>query len=402
VELTSLYEYYEHQTIAPTFANLQTEAAIADYARARAELLGGRLAIPLPLLRGAEILEFGPDTGENAVAFARAGARLTLVEPALAAHAQIQTYFERFAPPGALRGLVAGDVLGYVPHQRFDLVVAEGFIYTVQPSTRWLDAFVAALVPGGLALVSYYERRATLFELLMKVPFAALQRHTGADRLTVAERLYRPKWDAIAHTRSFESWTMDVLANPFVRLRYFIDAGELAADAASRCFAFHATWPSYVDGLENVWAKRRVTPQATLARTQRHLARSVLTFILGTKAYLVDDRDAAAIAELADTALAAADALVDADDAVAAAQLEKALRGLAEASRSAQTIVDSASALEAGTALLDAWADVIADVRQSDLAAAAARLRTDRILIDGWGTPNHLAVLRLGAPLEQS
>ena len=38
------------------------------------------MSVPPALFRGADVLEFGPDSGENAVVFARWGARLTLVE----------------------------------------------------------------------------------------------------------------------------------------------------------------------------------------------------------------------------------------------------------------------------------------------------------------------------------
>jgi hypothetical protein len=128
MELVTLYDYYGRQNIAPTFADLRDEAAVVAYQAARARLLGERLALPIPLFRGAEILEFGPDTGENAVVFARWGAHMTLVEPAEAAHPRIRAYFDCFAPPAALRELAAADVLSYVANRRFDMIVAEGFI----------------------------------------------------------------------------------------------------------------------------------------------------------------------------------------------------------------------------------------------------------------------------------
>jgi hypothetical protein len=389
-----LYEYYGRQDIAPTFADLRDEAAVADYQSAREALLVGRLALPIPFFRGAEVLEYGPDTGENAMVFARWGARMTLVEPALAAHSKVGSYFERFAPAGALRELVVADVLTYVCERRFDMVVAEGFVYTISPKTAWLDAFRRALVPGGLVLVSYYERTASLFELMLRVPFAALRRRDGCDRLAAAERLYRPKWDRIPHTRSFDSWVLDVLENPFVRLHYFIDASELVVDAAASGFGLHSSWPSYRDGLENAWGKRPTTKQETLARTRAHLRRSVLTFVLGTKAYLVNDAESDRLTALVERALTYSDALIDADDPARSRSLAATLRELAAATREASTIVDSSAALLEGAMLLDAWADVNTLLADGAIDAAATRLREDTVLLDGWGTPSHLAVLR--------
>jgi hypothetical protein len=398
MELGTLYEYYGQQNIAPTFADLRDEAAVDAYQSAREILLGDRLALPIPLFRGAEILEYGPDTGENALVFARLGSRLTLVEPARTAHAKIRAYFERFAPPHALRELLAADVLGYQPDRRFDMIVAEGFIYTVQPSTLWLTAFQRALVPGGLALISYIERSASLFELLLRVPFAALRRRAGNDRVAAAELLYGRKWARIPHTRSFASWVMDVLDNPFMRLRYFIDARELVEQSAACGLSIHSAWPMYRDGLENVWIKHPVTPHQRLERTCAHLGRSVLTFALGTKAYLVDDERAAGISRIVGAAVDAADALIDADDAHVSRRLAAALRELATAAREARRIVDPSDAFESAIALLDAWADVASLIARGALDGAITRLNEDPVLLDGWGAPTHLAVLRADRP----
>jgi hypothetical protein len=396
MELATLYEYYQRQSVGPTFADLRDEAAIAAYQGARETLLGDRLALPTTLFRGAEILEFGPDTGENALVFARLGARVTLVEPVRGAHPKIAAYFERFAPPGALRELVAADVLTYRADRRFDMIVAEGFIYTVTPSTLWLDAFARALAPSGLALISYIERSAALFELLLRVPFAALRRRDGTDRVAIAERLYGRKWARIPHTRSFASWVMDVLDNPFMRLRYCIEARDLLTDAGACGFAIHSAWPSYRDGLENVWAKRPADAAQIEARTRAHLKRSVLTFVLGTKAYLVEDDQAAQIARSVDAALAATDALIDADDPLLSLRLAAALRELAAVARDARKIVDATDAFASAVALLDAWADVNTSIATGGLDAAVTRLNEDPVLLDGWGSPTHLAVLRAG------
>jgi hypothetical protein len=397
VESPTLYDYYATQDIAPTFADLRDEASMRAYQTAREALLGERLALPIPLFRGAEILEFGPDTGENAVVFARWGAHLTLVEPSRAAHRRIRAYFERFAPPNALRELSEADVSTYASDRQFDMVVAEGFIYTVQPWLPWLRAFRAALVPGGLALITYYERTASLFELLLRVPFAALRRRDGSDRLAAAERLYRRKWDRIPHTRTFESWVMDVLDNPFVRLRYFIDSTSLIGAAGKSDFGIHAAWPSYVDGLQNVWAKRPDSAVATLARTCAHLRRSVPSFLLGTKAYVVDECDAEPIAVLVDAALADADALVDSEDGARSLRLADTLRRLAASVRAARSITDDGPEFDAGIQLLEEWAAVNTLIGRGFLDRAVERLNTDPVLLDGWGTPNHMLVLRAGS-----
>ena len=48
------------------------------------------------------------------------------------------------------------------------MVVAEGFIYTVQPTRAWLAAFGRLLRPGGMFFVTYYERCGAIFELALR------------------------------------------------------------------------------------------------------------------------------------------------------------------------------------------------------------------------------------------
>src|SRR6185312_15035919 len=80
----------------------------------------------------------GPDSGENAMVFAGWGARMTLAEPNRLAHDRIQAYFARFDVANHLRELVLSDVEGFLSDRRFDIIDAEGFIYTIQPSETWL------------------------------------------------------------------------------------------------------------------------------------------------------------------------------------------------------------------------------------------------------------------------
>ena len=395
----TLYDYYGTQPMAPTFANLRDEASLASYESMRDVVLSKRLGIPRAFFRGAEVLEYGPDTGENAVVFARWGSRMTLVEPAVKSHPQIRAYFERFAPQGSLTAVHGEDVLAYAPSQRFDMVVAEGFIYTVQPATAWLARFASALRPGGLALISYYERWGFLFELSLRVPFAALTRR-GDKRPDAAEHLYRPKWDRVPHTRAFESWAMDVLENPFVRSQYALGAEQLLRDAEANGLELHASWPSYGDGLHSAWAKSPWNASAESARSSAHIVRSVLSFVLGRKAYLADDEQARRIAALVDRAVADTDALVDADDAARSLRLAATLRELAAQARAARVLVEDRAGFEAAVRAFDSWAAVHEALGEGRTDAAVERLRGDDALLDTWGLPAHLLVLRRASGSE--
>ena len=137
-----LFRYYEKQSILPTFADLRDDASLARYAEGRNRLFSDKLLLPPRIFRNAEMIEFGPDSGENALVFARWGAHTTLVEPNEKAHGYIRTYFERFGLSDSLHDIVAADVEGFAqaegahPVPVAEFIDAEGFIYTIQPTDR--------------------------------------------------------------------------------------------------------------------------------------------------------------------------------------------------------------------------------------------------------------------------
>jgi len=76
-----LFNYYERQDVLPTFGNFKSAAELEAYAGLRRELFSDKLVLPPRLFRDADVLEFGPDSGENALVFAGWGANMTLAEP---------------------------------------------------------------------------------------------------------------------------------------------------------------------------------------------------------------------------------------------------------------------------------------------------------------------------------
>lgn len=388
-----LFNYYERQDILPTFANFKSSAELEAYAGARRELFSDKLMLPPRLFRDAEVLEFGPDSGENALVFAGWGANMTLVEPHRQAHEKIHGYFSHFGQAARLRELASSDVEGFASDRRFDVVDAEGFIYTIQPSATWLSIFHRLLNPDGYAIVSYYERYGGFFELALKAIHAAGKALSGRPALETAQLLYQAKWDSIPHTRSFESWQMDVLENPFVRRRYFLDAVELCTTAHELGFDIHSAWPSYHDGVDVYWHRKVLSPDEKLRRSARHLERSRLSFLGGRKLYLVDKADAvSAIATLIEGLLVDVDRLIDDPFGDSLPRVISSLASLREATRTTEIFADDVADIAAINATLDSFHRIFSAIGQRDFSAVTTLTRTEAF-INTWGQPTHLLVV---------
>ena len=390
-----LFNYYERQDVLPTFGDFKSPVELEAYARQRRELFSDKLMLPPRLFRNAEVLEFGPDSGENALVFAGWGSNMTLAEPNRNAHPKIQAYFAHFGRTEHLRELASSDVEGFRSRRRFDIIDAEGFIYTVQPTETWLAIFHRLLNPDGYAIVSYYERHGGFFELALKAIHAAGKALTGRPALDTARSLFEAKWDSIPHTRSFESWVMDVLENPFVRYRYFLDAAALCTAAHGQGFDIHSAWPSYRDSLDIYWHKKVLSGGEKLHRATRHLERSRLSFLGGRKLYLVGKPDAvSAITTSIEALVLDVDKMIDDPFGDSLSRVVASLASLRAAIPTTEILADDAIDLEAFIATLDSFHRIFNAIGRRDLAGVSALTRSDPAFINSWGQPAHFLVIR--------
>lgn len=389
-----LFEYYERQNVLPTFGNFANRDDLDRYAEGRERLFNDRLLLPVRTFRDADLLEFGPDSGENAMVFGQWGANLTLVEPNSTAFGQIRNYFAQFDLKSRLHELVSADVASFRSERKFDVIDAEGFIYTLQPAQAWLRIFASLMRPGGYGIISYYERYGGLFELTLKAIHAAVKALNGTPATESAQLVFQAKWDSIPHTRSFASWVMDVMENPFVRIQYFLDAAELVRQSHKRGFAMYSAWPVYTDPLVIHWHKANIPDDVQVERNVRHLERSRLSFASGRKLYLVGDAEAVEkVSVLLDRLVADADALIDAPLGARLQPFVDCLGVLAQHTQQTPILADD-DAKASYRATLKSLQQIFMLISKRDLEGLLALTKSDPAFIAEWGMPAHFFVMR--------
>jgi hypothetical protein len=392
----SLYTYYQTRTILPTFANFREEADLVRYAGLRNRLFAEKLNIPVRYFRDLSMLDFGPDSGEDALVFARNGALLTIVEPNARAHPALEEYFERFGLTGRLEALIESDVESYQGERRYDFIDAEGFIYTVQPISRWLSSFNRLLQIDGLFVITHYDSLGGFVELSLKALYHAFRRASGRAAEDAARHLYTKKWDSIPHTRSFESWVMDVLDNPFVRRRYFLDAADLCRQALAHGFEVYSSWPHYRDVLDTYWHKRILDREDALRRGELHIARSSLSFLTGYKAYLTSTDPTVVFAQSrrVEGIVDDVNSLIDVTDDAILAKVDSELGEVAGTLSGDQILFDSEADRSRAAGLVEALRRAFVFVAQKDYDGLAAFTSANEAFIAGWGLPTHVAVFK--------
>jgi hypothetical protein len=391
----TLHAYYRDQTILPTHGTFQTLADLQAHERQRRQLFTDKLHLPPRVFQGARLLEYGPDSGENSLVFATWGAHCTLVEPNPGAHGPVKEYFDRYHLANRLDALEQADIAEYAQRkgllEKFDVIDAEGFIYTVKPDTLWMDLFARQLNPGGLAIIFYYEKFGSFLELLPKVIHSRLRQLTGATSLEAAQALFGAKWRSIPHKRSMQSWVMDVLENPFVRLRYFYEPQDLCRMMQAKGFHLYSSWPPYQDGLEVHWFKRALSDAERIRSQETFIARSRLSHLFGRKMFLLDvgQNCEQTLSDL----LSIVDTLIDRFDDDRAAECVRYMSIL-------ESIVDSNAVLaeppdrSAAVRILQSIRRIFPLLAEGRSDAILEFCNKDEAFIHAWGMPSHFAVFR--------
>jgi hypothetical protein len=397
-----LYSYYRDSGISPTFGSLQTEADLDRFCAQRARIFTLKLQMPPEMFRHARLLEFGPDTGENALAFARWGAAVELVEPNTTVWPQLRAYFSRFGLEDRLLGLYDTPIQEFAPATQADIVVAEGFIHTVKPETQWIDVVRKSTRPGGYLILFYYERRGLLMEAFHAALYREYCRLVGRKGPDVARELYGAKWDAIAHARSFNSWVMDVLDNPYTRSHFTLDASRLVQAMAGSEFELHQSWPRYRDDLRMLWHKTAETSETIAREVAGHLQRSALSHSLGRTLFCTgDDNFVAETGRQVDTLLHVIDAAMDSGGRLVWTSIAEGFQALQTSVRRDSVIyAPSAEIRHAAKGMLDSahrCATLAAAGEATELVAFA---NSDLAFISSWGQPAHYAIFRKRAPTD--
>lgn len=260
----SLLSYYRDAAFNPLGIDLSDPAKLAAHRAKREHLYQTLLGLPLAWLRGKEVLEVGPASGENALVLAMAGANLTLVEPNEHTRPRILALFEHFGLRDRIRELSDSTIDAFRCDRTFDLVVAEGFVDTLSDRERAIARLCELASPGGLLSVTRHEAVGMVAEFVKKAVYARCVRieqdRTGAPlaedtRVGIAESLFGADYARIPASRPFRTWWKDNLDSPVVNEWLLWPLEEmLAAFRAGGC-RYHASHPNYVERDTLRWYK---------------------------------------------------------------------------------------------------------------------------------------------------
>jgi hypothetical protein len=214
---------------------------------------------------------------------------------------------------------------------------------------------------------------------------------TGLSAVESANRLFQAKWNSIPHKRKMESWIMDVLENPFVRLRYFMEPRSLCDLMAKAGFSLYSSWPPYQDGLAVHWFKKEPTLEEQLHSQSVFISQNRLSHLFGRKHFLTRSSDD--LEEMLWKLLTLVDGLIDRLDAEVAKQCGNFLSELALLLKSNDVVSDIPD-LEASIQTIECFRRLFALMFNGSAADLVSFCNHDQAFIRAWGMPSHFAVFR--------
>ena len=324
----SMVDFYRTQAFNPVLIRIEDEQIWKDHLSKRMNLYERHLGIPLTLLEGRRVLEFGCNSGENGLVLAASGARLTFVEPNREVLPRLRELFQRMRLDSQIEAIHEAEIQSFDTEELFDLVIAEGFLSTLADRDQMLSKLLRFVKPMGFCIISYNDRCGGLLEMLKRAilfrAYALLHvKDVQSDRaLDIASAFFQEDFQKLNASRSFETWWRDTMVAPVYTAQDLWSCRDILPVIESSGCLLQATSPVWSTWEHFNWYKNTTVLSEVNTRFLDEWKRHLAYFVTGFRPYT----ECQSIA--LESAIADAEYLVQALSRVAEGELDPvALRG---------------------------------------------------------------------------
>ncbi len=285
-------DYYKGENFNPVPIPIEKGLGWHNHIKKRRNLYERHLMLPLRFFKGADVIEFGCNSGENALYLASLGARVTLVEPNEQVLPRLNHLFRAFALESQVEALLNTDIEGFSSSKRFDVVIAEGFLSMLDNGEESFLKICKCLKEEGTGIISFDDHYGSLLEfmrgLILKLacqlkglPF---EEWRGKESLNIASELYEEDFRKINTSRPFESWWQDALVNPFYNSVYSWKLPRVVLLLEKAGCEFYSSSPKWETIDYYFWYKNALTSKERHQRLLDSWYENFSFFLLGNNA----------------------------------------------------------------------------------------------------------------------
>lgn len=278
-------QYYKQQHFNPTAFAIERDTVFNGHFLKRMNLYAHKLQIPQGFWRGKHVLEVGCSSGENAIVLASLGASFSFIDPLESSLERLRRLFEQRALSSAIRTCATAMIQDVTLSEEYDAIIAEGFLYTLPERKKVINAFLRALKPYGVLFISTLDPIGCFAEFFKKAVFVSCCRQIRAAtleaRLTIAAELFKEDYQAIPHSRPFESWVKDNFLNPTFDIRSLWGIKQIIEDTRVSRLRVYSSWPRLVHALDMAWYKKVDSYEAEMRKVLDAYTRRATCFFHG-------------------------------------------------------------------------------------------------------------------------
>jgi SAM-dependent methyltransferase len=280
----ALLSYYQENKFNPVPIDLGNQTAWREHLAKRRRLYEHHLNIPYSMLAGCNVLEFGCNSGENALTMAYAGANLTLVEPNRQVWPRLKNYFKQYGLEKSIVKISDEAIDTFSSSTQFDIVIAEGFLETLPHREDQIQNIINLLKPGGVGVISFDDRFGSLLEITKRFVLWQVCKSEGVKdiisdhSLSCAKILFAEDFQALNASRPFEAWWKDELINPHVLVFW---SYEEIIPLLEKGAVFHGSSPAWSNHRHYSWYKNIDSPEEEHSQLMKIWRKSLPFFIGG-------------------------------------------------------------------------------------------------------------------------
>ena len=260
----SLVDYYNKHNLNPVPLPLDTECEWEEHIEKRRNLYERHLKIPISIFNNKDVLEFGCNSGENALYLAHLDANLTLVEPNEKVHDRLIKLFRSRRCEKNIVKLTSKTIEEYKSTIQYDFVIAEGFLNTLKERDKALTKICNFIKPGGFGIVTEDDRYGCFVECIKQITLKRICEllkinFHSQESFQMAKTLFEIEYEKLNTPRPILTWWKDAIVSPYNTGRLlwsFMDIIDIIKEENCEFWASSPNWSS-VDKFQ--WYKNTQT-----------------------------------------------------------------------------------------------------------------------------------------------
>ena len=393
----NLISFYKENDLKASFRNLNSKNSLLAYHTMRNRFFSERLNLLPYNFNNLNILEFGPESGENSLSFALNGAKLTLVEPNQDSCKRLLSYFKDYNLENKIQNLFTTDMLNFDVKQKFDFIDAEGFVATIKPYDLWFKKSHKLLKKEGLLLISFFEKRGSFFERFINLlPKISLENTNDSKKnhKSFIKSVMKNKFPANNLSRSIDTWYFDHLINPFAQINWQIDSQNLIDYANKFGFSLYSSYPNYKNNNEVTWYKSSQDTKKFLEDTKENIKRNSLSFMFGGNFYFYGPKNKLALFD--EIIMKIISRLSDLEKIVSITKVENFINEISELRSFLYIHKDYflSEAFKNGIVGLNILIEILELAKSNKSDLIIKKLSNNNWFKNFWGSPVHFTVFR--------